>query len=238
MGRSRYKIYDTSYPYFVTCTILHWIPIFTRVETVEIIINSLKYLQLDANESKRSHADRGNEGVSSHIDTSHSEQTFTDIDSAGSNTEPFSTHKEPTRSHAPRGSEKTGLIIYAFVILENHLHLIIQSNTINKDLARFKSFTARAIIDYLKKNNAKSILDQLKFYKKAHKADRVFQLWQEGSQPKQIQSAKMMKERINYIHNNPVKRGYVDEPEHWRYSSARVYLGKLGLLEVEIADGF
>ncbi len=179
MGRSRYKIVDSSYPYFVTCTILHWIPVFTRPQTVGIVIESLKYLQKDAN-----------------------------------------------------------LIIYSYVILENHLHLIVKSNDIAKDLSRFKSFTARSIIDYLEKENAKSVLDQLKFYKKAHKEDRCYQLWQEGMQPKQIQTPQMMIERINYIHNNPVKRGYVDKPEHWRYSSARDYSGNTGLLKIEIPGGF
>lgn len=179
MGRSRYKIYDTSYPYFVTCTILHWIPIFTRPKIVGIIIDSLIYLQKDA-----------------------------------------------------------GLKIYAFVILENHLYLIVESKSVSKDMARFKSFTARMIINELKNSKVKTILDQLKFYKKAHKDDRDFQLWQEGMQAKQIQSVEMIKDRINYIHNNPVKRGYVDKPEHWRYSSARIYNGELGLLDIEVADGF
>ncbi len=179
MGRSRYQIVDSSYPYFVTCTILHWIPVFTRPQTVGMVIESLKYLQKDAN-----------------------------------------------------------LKIYSYVILENHLHLIVKSKDIAKDLARFKSFTARSIIDYLEKENAKSVLDQLKFYKKAHKEDRNYQLWQEGMHPKQIQTPQMMIERINYIHNNPLKRGYVDKPEHWRYSSARDYLGNTGLLEIEIPDGF
>ncbi len=39
--------------------------------------------------------------------------------------------------------------------------------------------------------------------------------------------------KINYIHHNPVKRGYVDEAKHWRYSSARDYEGIDGLIEVE-----
>ncbi|MDD5548060.1 MAG: hypothetical protein PHI79_00510 [Sulfurovaceae bacterium] len=39
--------------------------------------------------------------------------------------------------------------------------------------------------------------------------------------------------KINYIHQNPVKRGYVDEATHWRYSSARDYEGKIGLVNVE-----
>lgn len=43
----------------------------------------------------------------------------------------------------------------------------------------------------------------------------------------------MMKNKIDYIHNNPVKRGYVDEGKHWRYSSARDYKGLEGLLDVE-----
>ena len=166
MGRSRYKIYEPSHPHFITCTVLHWIPIFTRVETTQIVFDSLKYLQKNNN-----------------------------------------------------------LKIYAYVILENHLHLIAQSDDIAKDIARFKSFTARAIIDYLKTKNVKTILEQLSFYKKAHKVDREFQLWQEGFQPKLIQSEEMMRDRINYVHNNPVKSGYVDEAHHWRYSSARDYSG-------------
>ena len=44
----------------------------------------------------------------------------------------------------------------------------------------------------------------------------------------------MMKDKIEYIHNNPVKRGYVDESQHWRYSSARDYEGLRGLLDVEL----
>ena len=43
----------------------------------------------------------------------------------------------------------------------------------------------------------------------------------------------MMISKINYIHQNPVKRGYVDESSHWRYSSARDYEGMSGLLEIE-----
>lgn len=50
---------------------------------------------------------------------------------------------------------------------------------------------------------------------------------------KLIQSEQMMIAKINYIHHNPVKRGYIDEAEHWRYSSARDYMGIDGLLGVE-----
>lgn len=174
MGRSRYKIYEPTHPHFITCTVLHWIPIFTNKESVQIVFESLQYLQCNHN-----------------------------------------------------------LNLYAYVILENHLHLVASSDDIAKDIARFKSYTAREILNLLKKRNIKTILDQLEFYKKAHKVDREFQLWQEGIQPKLIQSEQMMIDRINYIHNNPIKRGYVDEAKHWRYSSARDYEGDDGLIDIE-----
>jgi len=41
-----------------------------------------------------------------------------------------------------------------------------------------------------------------------------------------------MRQKLDYIHYNPVKRGYVDLPEHWRYSSACDYIGQKGLVEV------
>jgi len=45
MGRSRYKVYEPTTPHFMTCTILHWIPVFTRPETVGIVFESLTYLR-------------------------------------------------------------------------------------------------------------------------------------------------------------------------------------------------
>ena len=65
-----------------------------------------------------------------------------------------------------------------------------------------------------------------------HKGDRTYQFWQEGVHPELIQGEVMMRQKIDYIHQNPVKRGYVDEAEQWRYSSARHYAGQQGLLEV------
>ena len=172
MGRSRYQFTDTKLPHFMTCTVLHWIPVFTRTESVEIILDSLRYLQNE------------------------------------------------------------GLKLYAYVILENHLHLIAQSEFLDQDIARFKSHTAKKLIQYLEENHINKILDQLAFYKKAHKSDQAYQFWQEGVHPEWVQNEEMMRQKVDYIHHNPVKRGYVDLPEHWRYSSARNYLDMEGLLEV------
>ncbi len=172
MGRSRYKITDPKLPHFITLTVLHWIPVFTRQETVEILLDSLRFLS------------------------------------------------------------KEGLKVYAYVVLENHCHLVVQSKALDRDIARYKSYTAKQMIQYLANNNVRQILEQLAFYKKAHKNDRAYQFWQEGVHPELIQNEKMMRQKIEYIHQNPVKRGYVDEAVHWRYSSARNYAGQAGLLEV------
>jgi putative transposase len=126
------------------------------------------------------------------------------------------------------------LTVYAYVMLENHLHLIASADDLGKEIGNFRSYTARQIIDFHKDRNAQYILKQLNYHKFRHKTDRDYQLWQEGTHPEQIQGETMMRQKIEYIHYNPVKRGYVDDPTHWRYSSARNYAGQTGLLEVQM----
>jgi hypothetical protein len=59
-------------------------------------------------------------------------------------------------------------------------------------------------------------------------------VWEEGNHPQIIETEAVLRQKVEYIHNNPVKRGYVDLPEHWRYSSARNYLGQEGLIDVAV----
>jgi REP element-mobilizing transposase RayT len=126
------------------------------------------------------------------------------------------------------------LDLYAYVIMENHIHLIASAENIAKEIANLKSFTARKSIDYYQVQQNQAILKQLAFYKLDHKVDRDYQFWQEGVHPEQIKDEVMLRQKVDYIHYNPVRRGYVDLPEHWRYSSARVYAGQHGLLPLKI----
>ena len=82
-------------------------------------------------------------------------------------------------------------------------------------------------------NRVEQILERLRFAKRAHKADREYQFWQEGSHAELILNEMMMREKLDYIHLNPVKRGYVDKAENWRYSSARNYNGQEGLIAID-----
>ena len=125
------------------------------------------------------------------------------------------------------------LQIYAYVVMENHLHMVVSSDDPAKDLANFRAYTARSIIDSLREIKSKYWLKRLEEAKLDCKRDRKHQFWQEGYHPKQIISSDMMEQKINYIHYNPVKRGYVDEPTDWRYSSARNYEDKKGIIPVK-----
>ena len=122
--------------------------------------------------------------------------------------------------------------ILAYVILENHLHWIAVGPELSRCVGNFKSYTARQIIDEMKRRNYATMLQELEFYKARHKQDQEYQLWQEGSHPKQISSDEVMWQKIEYIHNNPLRRGYVDDPVAWRYSSARNYAKLPELMDV------
>jgi REP element-mobilizing transposase RayT len=125
-----------------------------------------------------------------------------------------------------------GLRLQGYVILENHCHLLAASPNLGKTIASFKSFTAGQIVKRLIERRS-PVLELLAWHKARHKVDREHQVWQEGSHPEQIQGEAMMLQKLEYIHNNPVARGYVDDPLHWRYSSARNYAGMEGLLGIE-----
>lgn len=116
--------------------------------------------------------------------------------------------------------------------MKDHVHLIASALDLTKEISNFKSFIARVIIDTLKKNHSNSLLLQLSENRTRRETDREYQVWQEGSHPEEITSGEMMRQKIEYIHYNPVKRGYVDEPTEWEYSSARIYEGDEGLLNV------
>ncbi|MCG8374481.1 MAG: hypothetical protein MI700_13150 [Balneolales bacterium] len=102
----------------------------------------------------------------------------------------------------------------------------------SKKIAEFKSFTARSIINHLKKQNELGALNHFKNSKLKHKADREFQVWTEGFHPKQIIDEKMIVQKIEYIHYNPVRAGLVKKALDWEFSSARFYEGFESLISL------
>lgn len=129
--------------------------------------------------------------------------------------------------------QRRGLRLYAWVILENHIHFIASGTGQKTAVDRFKSFTARQILDELEKRKERRLLKWFRECKHEFKGDREYQLWQEGTHPEEIQNEAMMRQKVEYIHDNPVRRGYVETQECWRYSSARDYAGQPGLIAVD-----
>jgi len=175
MPRSRYKIVTKdNAPYFISSSIVNWIPAFSNVAIATIILDSLSFL--------------------------HQQQSLT---------------------------------LHAYVLMENHLHLIASSKNFSAEMRNFKSYTASQCIQYYQEQNNEWMLKQLQREKSQYKIGQMFQFWQEGFHPKLIQNEAMLKNKLEYIHNNPIERGYVDDPLHWRYSSYRNYMGEEAVLEVD-----
>jgi len=112
------------------------------------------------------------------------------------------------------------LKIYSYVIMPNHLHLIASAKDFSESMKSFKRHTAKEIIQYLKKSDCEWVLNQLHFFKKKNKLESEYQVWQEGFHPQLISSYKMLNQKMQYIHRNPVRKGFVNEMECWKYSSA------------------
>ena len=138
-----------------------------------------------------------------------------------------------------------GLRIHAWVLMPNHFHMIcsfLENNDPGLVIKNIKSFTAIKIIDAIVNNDAESrkewMLDIFEKNGKARKSNYRFQFWQHENHPVLLDSHEKYEQRLLYLHENPVKAGFVREPEHWLYSSAiDYYYGEQkGLLDISFLD--
>lgn len=66
--------------------------------------------------------------------------------------------------------------------------------------------------------------------------NRDFQFWQQHNHSIELNNNKKLKQRLNYLHENPVKAGFVSRPEDWAWSSASAYCGETSVLELVFLD--
>ena len=116
------------------------------------------------------------------------------------------------------------LKLHAWVILDTHFHAIMAAPDLTRVLADLKRHTARRIVEQLQAERCDWLVKQLRCHRAPQKIESEHQVWQEGSHPQAIRSDAIMLQKLEYLHNNPVKRGLVASPEHWRYSSAHEWL--------------
>ena len=160
---------NTNYPYFITCTVVQYIDVFTRSMYADVLVNSLKYCQQ---------------------------------------------HK--------------GLKIYGYVITPSHIHMIVRHEgaQLDKIIGHFKSFTAKEILKLIESSQAESrkkwLLHMFAYAAKYHKQHSNYMFWQYTKHPMELSYLKIFQQKLDYIHQNPLKASYVTESEKWHYSSANL----------------
>jgi putative transposase len=127
---------------------------------------------------------------------------------------------------------KKGLQIYGWVIMSNHLHMICNCRDgfdLSDTLRDFKKYTSTAIVNAIENNAGESRKDWLLWLLRQN---GEIQFWQPGNHPEEIRSADFFRQKLNYIHQNPVRAGIVVKEEEYRYSSATDFYNGKGLLEL------
>jgi len=137
--------------------------------------------------------------------------------------------------------QNKGLEVYGYVIMPSHVHMIIGRNKeanleeIVRDMKSFTSSTIRKMI-----NNSKEVGESRKEWMmkmlqdagRRNSNNRDFQFWQQHNRPIELWTLDVFNQKLEYIHNNPVQAGFVDEPDSWLYSSARNYSKKRSYIEI------
>jgi REP element-mobilizing transposase RayT len=119
MMRSRYKIAELASPHFITCTIVAWLPVFTRPRYLDIVTASLTFCR-----------------------------------------------------------QQKGLRLHAFVILDNHLHLVVSADDLSQVIRDFKRHTAKEILAVARQENKLGLLKQFEFFKGGTRGRKRFPPYQ------------------------------------------------------------
>ena len=120
-----------------------------------------------------------------------------------------------------------GLHLHGYVIMPNHTHYIVSSEPpirLSDIIRDFNRFTSHNIIALLEEMNRIDVLEV--FHKVAIDEGRGnrYKVWQEGFHPIAIYTRAFFQQKLDYLHENPMRKGFVDRPEQWRWSSARNYI--------------
>ena len=133
-----------------------------------------------------------------------------------------------------------GLIVYAYVIMTNHVHLIVRSGSgeLSNTVRDFKRFTSNQIMKDIASNEGESRREWMQivfeYHAKYNRRSGERQFWTHENHAVDLTSNSMIESRLSYIHGNPVRAGWVEKPEDYLYSSAGSYVGRKGLLEIEM----
>jgi len=133
-----------------------------------------------------------------------------------------------------------GLEIYAYVIMSNHIHLLARSDKedLSGTIRDFKRHTSKLLLDAVQgkeESRREWLMMIFRYAAKKHSRNDKYQVWTHENHPEYIFSNKFIEQKLEYIHNNPVRAGLVERPEDYLYSSARCYAGLDSVFDTELA---
>ncbi|MBN1597645.1 MAG: transposase [Bacteroidales bacterium] len=175
----KYKVRNPEGLYFITCTTINCVDLFTRPVYKHIIIESLE--------------------------------------------------------HCIHNKE---LVIYAYVIMSNHIHLIVSSGEnfrLANTIRDFKKFTAKKFITAINEypeSRREWLLKKFAFAANRIKRGQNYKIWKDGFHPIELTTREILEQKLNYIHENPVTEELVVNEEDYKYSSAINYAGGIGHLPI------
>jgi putative transposase len=159
----RFKVRESQYPHFITCAVVHWIPVFNRIDYLEVLADSFRHC-----------------------------------------------------------IESRGLLVHAFIFMPNHFHAICSQaeGEISAVIRDLKRFTSRQLTQMMERDGRTIWLRAMQ---RAAGKEGEAKLWDDGFHPEQVYSEKFFTQKCNYMHDNPVRAGYIANPSEWVYSSAAFY---------------
>ena len=123
--------------------------------------------------------------------------------------------------------QQKGMELFAYCFMSSHVHFIFRADNENPSqlLQDFKKHTAKRILEAIQENSQESRREWLLWmFEKAGKGNgdvSKYQFWQHHNKPIELWSTPVIKQKLEYIHNNPVEAGFVEQQTEWKYSSAR-----------------
>jgi REP element-mobilizing transposase RayT len=140
-------------------------------------------------------------------------------------------------------SENKGWEINAWVLMSNHLHLVVKTQPpfrMSDTLRDFKKFTSKKILEAIKQSpesRREWLLDKFSYHARISGRAKDYKLWRDDNHAIYLDNATMTRQRIDYIHENPVVAMIVANAEDYLLSSANVYAGsKQTLVRVSFYD--
>ncbi len=135
--------------------------------------------------------------------------------------------------------KEKGMELFAYCFMPSHVHLIVRSahGDLSGLIRDFKRHTSKKVVKQIASNPQESRKEWLlQMFEQAGKEKgniSNYQFWQHHNKPIELWSANVIKQKLDYIHQNPVQSGFVTKPEDWKYSSARNFGGDCSVLEID-----